>query len=153
MIHFWESEDYKDLNDAKTFADMVPIAIRVIDRMPDPVRMISGPISTGGRGSIEENLHFFSVTINLLYNTGISVFDQTIFDDVIQDRREKMKHDGYCMPLLEEFYLPIFKTGKIDLMYFLPDWESSFGAKWEREQCKILNIEIKEYPEELLKGL
>jgi hypothetical protein len=153
MIHFWKEEDYGELEKAKTFSDLVPIALRVIRRMPAPVAMISGPISTGGRGSIEANLHLLSAAVDFAHTKDVSVFDQNPFEDKLQVLKEMTPHEGYCETLLVDFYLPIFESGLISAMYFLPDWQTSTGATWEREQCKRLSIEIKEYPEEWLKEL
>ncbi len=44
--------------------------------------------------------------------------------------------------LLEEFYLPMFKSGLIKILCFLPGWQNSIGATWEHEQAKKLGIPI-----------
>lgn len=142
MIHYWTSYDHKALREAKDFVDLFHVAQKVIDQIPNPTVAVSGPISTGGKGSIKENLYFLSASINLLHNKGFNVFDQTPFEEAMKRLREEWGGEGYCMPLLEDFYKPIFESGNIQTMYFLPDWESSFGAKWEYNQCKRLGIEI-----------
>ena len=153
MIHYWNSKEHKALHKAKGFSDLLPIALTVIDRMPDPVAMVSGPVSTGGKDSIEANLHLLSAAISLLYDKGISVFDQTPFDDIMQDMKQSWNKKGYCMPLLEDFYKPILESGKIQTVYFLPGWKSSFGAKWEYKQCQKLGIEALSFPQEWLNEL
>jgi len=153
MIHYWKSEDYKALHEAKDFSDLTPIAMRVINRMSQPVVMVLGPISTGGRGSAEENIHLLSAAIDLVYTKGISVFDQNPFDAKMQEFKGKYSSDEYCMELLEDFYEPIYKSGKISLGYFLPDWQTSTGSKWEYEQFKRLGIKTEDFPEEWIKEL
>ena len=153
MIHFWKPEDYQELEKAESFSDFLPIALRVIDRMSQPVVMISGPISTGGRGSIEENQHLLSAAVDLAYAKGTSVFDQNPFQLQMLEILKKCTHDGYCFDLLNDFYKPIFESTKVARMYFLPDWQTSTGAKWEHEQCERLGIEALLYPQEWLREL
>ena len=153
MIHYWQPEDYAELEKAQTFSDLVPIALRIIKRMPPPVAMISGPVTTGGRGSIEENLHVLSAAVNQVYEKGISLFDQNPFEAKIQEAKTRIVYEGYCQPVLDEFYKPIFESGLVARMYFLPDWQSSTGARWERAECERLGMEIVDYPQEWLTEL
>lgn len=154
MIHFWNEEDSNELEEADTFADLVPIALRVIKRMSPPLAMISGPVSTGGRGSIEANLHMLSAAVDLAYAKGHNVFDQNPFEAKLQELKNQCVHEnGYCQELLDHFYKPIFESGAIKRMYFLPDWQTSVGARWERSQCERLGIEALDYPQEWLKEL
>jgi hypothetical protein len=102
--------------------------------------MVTGPISTGGLGTREKNLEKFKQTIFDLYTDGHSLFDQTVFNGKFSRFVEHI--DGYPMPILEEFYLPIFKSGKIKKFYFIKGWESSFGASWEHDRAQELGIEI-----------
>ncbi len=151
MIHFWHEQDKKELKVAKSFAQLLPIAIRIIKRMSQPVAMVSGPISTGGLGSVEKNMKFFTLATAVLYKSGVNVFDQTPFDWAMERIKKNTWHKKeYCIPLLEDFYLPLFKNKIIQEVYFLPDWQSSFGAKWEHQQCEKFNIEIHDFPKEIL---
>lgn len=153
MIHYWEQEDYRDLEKAQSFSDLVPIALRIIKRMPQPVATVSGPVSTGGRGSIEANLHLLAAAVNQAYAKGISLFDQNPFEARLQELKTKIPYEGYRHDLLDEFYKPVFESGLITRMYFLPDWETSTGARWERAECERLGIEAADYPEEWLSEL
>jgi hypothetical protein len=49
---------------------------------------------------------------------------------------------SYPMPILEEFYLPLYQSGRIKKFFFVSGWESSFGATWEHDRAKELGIEI-----------
>jgi hypothetical protein len=55
------------------------------------------------------------------------------------------------MDILEIFYKGLFDSGYIDEVYFLPDWQSSIGASWERKTIADFGIKIGEYPTEFLK--
>ncbi|MDB4992563.1 MAG: hypothetical protein JWL75_808 [Parcubacteria group bacterium] len=153
MIHYWEPKDYSDLEKAQSFSDLLPTALRILKRMPQPVAMVSGPITTGGRGSIEENLHLLSAAVQQAHEKGIHMFDQNPFEDKLQEAKAKIVYEGYCQPVLDEFYKPIFESGLVASMYFLPDWQTSTGARWERTECERLGIEIVDYPQEWLTEL
>lgn len=153
MTHFWTEEDYRDLEASQSFGDLVPIACNVIKRMSPPVAIVCGPISTGGRGSIEANRHYLQAAINLAYEKGHHTFDQNPFENKLQQLKLACVHEGYCVHLLEDFYLKVFESGLIHKMYFLPDWQTSTGARWEREVGQRLGIEILDYPAEWLKEL
>jgi hypothetical protein len=58
---------------------------------------------------------------------------------------ELTKETGYCLAILDDFYLPIFQSGRISTAYFLPLWPTSFGARWERQtvcDCRIPIVEF-----------
>ena len=135
MLAIKESQDYKDL---------VLVAWDILEDMnddfaPRPIAMLSGPISTGGKGSRTENLLVFSMAIQRASADGLIVFDQMPFEDDI-DRIFKLNPNQQELQLLEEFYLSIFETGFISLLCFLPGWKTSFGAKWEHDQAELLGI-------------
>lgn len=49
---------------------------------------------------------------------------------------------GYDHDLLEYFYKPIFESGLIKRLIFLPNWETSYGCKWEMDLALKLGIQI-----------
>jgi len=73
---------------------------------------------------------------------GICVFDQMPFEVPMQRIKARYPSGALNMDLLLDFYLPIFERGFIETLYFLPDWETSFGARWEHEQAQRLNMKI-----------
>jgi hypothetical protein len=127
---YWEPEDWEDLEAVKSIADMYTIASRVIERMPKRIVSVCGPIASGGKGSLEANLAFFNESICKLQEQGLSVFDQMPFEMPMQD----LKKIVAPMAILNEFYLPLFESERIETFYFLPSWETSLGATWEHEQ-------------------
>ncbi len=140
---YWEEKDYKDLDSAKTIADLYMIALRIIDRMPKPLVQVCGPIAeTGGLGSVEANLNLFCNTVIDLQNKGLNVFDQMFFEKLFLDFYHKLPDKEFVKKILNDFYLPIFESGVVTKFYFIPNWESSSGANWEHEKAKELGIEI-----------
>ena len=137
---YWTLEDIQALDDAKTYNDLLVIALRILGKMPEFIIQMCGPISTGGKGTVEANIAEFDKAIYHFTNQGENVFDQMPFEVPMQRIKKDVK--GYDKRILNEFYLPIFKSGKIKKLIFLPDWKSSKGARWEHRQAKKLGIEI-----------
>lgn len=140
---YWSEQDSEALIEANSYAELLTIALRVLDRMPQPIVQICGPISTGGKGSVEENISEFEKAILFFSQQGEIVFDQMPFQKAMQRIKKNLKNlTGYDQQLLDDFYLPIFESGKIKKLRFLPDYKSSTGATWEDEQGQRLNIKI-----------
>ena len=127
------------LQKANSFTDLLEVAMMILTTMHQPIAMVSGPISTGGKKSIELNILAMQEYIEQLYETGENIFDQTPFEEPMQ--RLKNKEVSYDYELLNNFYLPIFESGYIKKMFFMQDWKSSEGAKWEHGQMVRLDIE------------
>ncbi len=136
---YWTSEDFIELEKADTVASMYAIARRVIDRMPKPVVEVCGPIASGGLGSLEANLGLFNKTIKELQAKGLHVFDQMPFEMPMQALKKKLAHPS---EILDGFYLPLFESKDISALYFMPNWQSSFGSNWEHDLAQKLGIEI-----------
>ena len=141
MKRYWSRRDEINLKKAETFEDLRNIALNVLKRMPNPISMVAGPITSGGRGSIRKNIQEFKRNIRELGSRGIIVFNQMIFEEPMH---RIMKTDYYKEGnhLLETFYLPIFESGLIKNIYFISGWETSFGANWEHNQALRLGINI-----------
>lgn len=133
-------EDMTRINTAETFHDLVVAGLMILNRMDSPIIQVCGPISTGGTGSVSKNLKIFSFAINFLEEKGFSVFNQLPFEKTFDKIMRNYKITGYDTPILEEFYKPIFESGKIKEIYFIPGWEQSTGAKWEYSYAKKLGI-------------
>ncbi len=139
---YWTDKDTLELEQSENMPQMLAIALRVLNRMPQPVGQVCGPISTGGKGSILENLVAFNETIVFMQAEGQNIFDQMPFEEPMQRVKVSLPPNTYATSLLTDFYLPIFNSGLIKKLYFMPDWQSSYGAKWEHEQAEKLGIEI-----------
>lgn len=139
---YWTDEDFTYIESIETLKEMYVLAERILSRMPDPIIEVCGPISTGGRGSVEANLEAFRATICALQDDGKHVFDQTPFEVGFKRVTRNLEPGEYMEAILTDFYQPIFESGRISTFYFMPDWQSSKGARWEHEQAKRLGIEI-----------
>lgn len=144
MTHkYWTKEDYKALEEAISYKQLFDIALKILARMPDsPRTQVCGPISTGGKGSFEANMEYIDSVIKKLQEDGVNVFDQMPFEIPMSKIKKLNPVEGYDYNLLNDFYLPIFESGLVHKLYFLPDWKSSTGSKWEHEQAERLGLEI-----------
>lgn len=115
------------LGKTETIEDLLHIAFLILNDIPQPISIVCGPIMTGGKGSPKENLIFFNWWIRELRRRGLNVFSQMPFEPHMQRIYRKTGVD-----ILEEFYRPLFTSGKIHSFHFIPGWRTSKGAKWER---------------------
>jgi hypothetical protein len=145
--------EYK-LNSAQTFEELADIGINILKQMSlsgKPIVEICGPVSTGGLGSIEKNLKQLEEAINIAKKKGLQVFNQTPFEGAMSRLSVKYpKVNGYPVAILEIFYRKLFESSFISKFLFLPDWQSSKGATWERNIAPTLGIKVEEYPKEWL---
>lgn len=139
---YWNEEEIKLLNNVESLPEMYDIAVNIIEKMPKPIIQVCGPITTGGVGNVSGNLKELNNKIFELQNNGLSIFDQSVFEDTTQKLTEKLSKNEYFADVLTEFYLPLFEKGYIEELYFLPDWQTSKGATWEHEQAKRLGLKI-----------
>ena len=136
----WTPTDYDNLKKANTLPELLAVALTVLDRMSQPVALVSGPIATGGKGSVEENVRAFADTIRAVRVSGKTVFNQLPFEEKLTALAKQSKM-AYFTPILDEFILPILKSGKIAEIIFMKDWQSSTGSRWEYVTAGELGIE------------
>lgn len=67
MHHQTEAEQFiRQCATADSFAELLPIALKELQKFPHGAEMVCGPISTGGRGNPQANLAVFNATIRRL---------------------------------------------------------------------------------------
>lgn len=143
MKLYWTVAEVQAVEQAQTFEELLEIAHLVASRMPQPLSIVCGPITSGGRGSIEANLREFTRAIEALRLDGWHVFDQMPFEDAIfRIKASAYYRGGYH--LLHAFYQPLFESCLIQTMHFIPGWQTSGGARWERDEAKRLGLEIRD---------
>lgn len=141
---YFRDEDFSDLNEAPDIVSIYKVAERILTRMPDNLVQVCGPITSGGKGSIKENLEVFSNKIKELQESGLDVFDQMPFEEPMHRVMLEFQktENGYMNSILNDFYLPLFKTKRIKELYFIQGWESSKGSCWEHNTAINLGIKI-----------
>lgn len=139
----YADDDISVIKSALTFENLVPVAFNVLTKLEPPVGMVCGPISaTGGTKSVERNMGIFSGHIQLLESRGLKIFNQLPFEKTLWRIMQDTSYFKGGAHLLVAFYLPLFKSGMVKTLYFIPNWRSSFGAQWEHWQALILDLEI-----------
>lgn len=133
--------------EAPTFKELAGKALTDLSGLRN-LGIVCGPITTGGTGHQILNFEIFNATIHGLVNLrGQKLFDQTPYEFGL--RRLAMKWEeaggtGYCMPIMDEFYYPLFESNAIVRGFFIPGWQSSIGAKCERKKFLALGHEIRD---------
>ena len=158
---FWTPQDHQALKAAGPCLHRNrDIAMTVVSRMPDGIHMASGPMTSGGLGTLEANFEMFYLTIDyLIIHEGLNVFSQMPFEDNMVEYHRlwtaEVGPDKYCWPILLEFYAPLFRllTKKFSTLHFIHGFESSTGARWEYEECLAHGIKIRRLPKGLSKRL
>lgn len=130
--NFWTSSDEDIL-----FQELVEIAIvyakSIIGKSGKNLAIVCGPISTGP-GTIEEKLITFQKAIYLLQKKSKRekiIFDQMPFEDIFS-KYHNWLNGKKSNKILTHFYQKIFESKMIREMNFLPGWNFSEGATWER---------------------
>ena len=141
-LRFYELHDINQMGMTQSYRELTPIGLRVLNRIPGDVVMVCGPISTGGAGSMTENMRVFHDAIERVVQMGEHVFTQLPFEGAMQNIKGKLLPESDGLSLLELFYRPLFESGMIKRLYFIPGWEGSFGATWEHTVALELGIKI-----------
>ena len=139
---YWKEEDFVALENTRSMKDMLSVAENIISRMSSGLSQVCGPISTGGKGSVEANLAYFNEFILQLQEKGVPTFYQIPFESNIYHLLKNVEYKQTQEHILLDFYLPLFRYGKIKELHFIPGWESSVGATWEYNTVKELGLEI-----------
>jgi hypothetical protein len=150
MNHFWTDEERKRLNRAHSYEEAVEVALVILSRMNETGRevvQVCGPMSTGGLGNPADNLALFQLAINRALANNLMVFDQLPFQPMFHRLSQSRAGDGtYDWDILEVFYKKIFASRYVRRALFLPGWEGSIGACWERDLVTRLGLVVEDYP-------
>lgn len=148
----WEDQHIQRAKSAEDFALLGQLICEVAEKMPKPLFMISGPMTTGGLGSYSKNILLFQHAIDEASKEGVHVFNQTMLEEHLQRLVRNWRLDNpdseYCNHVLTDVYETLLASGYIQGVYFIPGWDTSRGARWEREAAERFNIAIHDYPDD-----
>jgi hypothetical protein len=130
---------------SETFEELLEIALINANRMRQPLGVVCGPITSGGPESIQANLARFAWTIHALRANGLEIFSQMPLEKAFFRIKRSSYYRG-GLHLLDTFYRPFFESCLVQTMYFIPGWERSPGACWEREQGRRLGMSVMDAP-------
>ena len=143
-MKYWSENLLDYVFSANSYKELGGIALDFVESMPRPVEQVLGPITSGGYGSIKKNLYVLESAIRELMDRGRIIFNQLPFESpLMRIRAENLSYGRETQDdLLNQFYLPIFKSGLITKVHFIYGWRSSYDSIWEHEKAKKLGIEI-----------
>jgi hypothetical protein len=153
ILDYWTDVETKILKEVGSLEETGDLALVILERMKATGReivQICGPLTTGGLGSLDMNMARFEFAIRRAQRHDLLVFNQIPFQEAIITLSPRRVAGEYNMGILEIFYRKIFESGHVSRTLFLPEWESSFGARWERELVTTLGISNEDFPEEWL---
>ncbi len=128
-----------------TYEDLVLHAKDQIRGMQGKAEIVCGPITTGGFGHPGYNTLLFNHAIELLLIEGRPMFNQIPYEFQLARLESEWKGvngNGYCHPILTEFYQPLFESRLFARAWFLPGWERSTGASSEHEYLTRMGCAI-----------
>jgi hypothetical protein len=146
---------------AESFITLLCVAMKSIkkEKKHHPKALVvelCAPISSGGKGNVKDNIAEMRKAVKALQKLPFILFNQLLYEEkigqlkkVIEDKRKC----PYVFEILLEFYEPLFESGVIDILVFMPNWHSSTGANWEYVKAKKLGIktlQLKDNWEELI---
>jgi hypothetical protein len=147
-LDHWTEQDHRLVASCKSILDLSQVGISLLRELAGKgaVSQLCGPMSTGGLGSRVENLSLFSQAIKVAREHGLLVFNQLPFQGALHQLTAHLLAEEKAVSILEGFWRPLFEAQIIKTAYFLPAWETSRGALWERELVTALpRIQIKEF--------
>lgn len=136
---------------AESFSMLAERALTELKVHVGKAEIVCGPISTGGWGDATVNLLVFNDAIEVLKHAGRPMWSQIPYEAGLAKLEHRWKietnDDGYCHPILTEFYQPLFDASPrlIRRAWFIDGergWETSVGAKWEHEKMLARGIDI-----------
>lgn len=134
---------------ASSYEEAAHVAIMYLRRVKKlagrPLVQVCGPISTGGLGDRTRNVQRLSLAIHACAYRKLPVFNQLMFEDMVARFSPDHHPDAYDWRILEKFYLSVLYSYLIDTLYFLPDWQTSKGARWERAMGEELRLNMQDY--------
>lgn len=153
---YWEIQDLRDLEKLETMQNPEQmlfqaflVAKRILNRSPEKLAIVCGPISTGPKG-VEENLKIFNRTV---YKLGqqMPLFNQLTFERLFGKAHELLhlpQHRHFLVGksssrfFIDHFYLLLFALNKEWNPHFIYGWEESDGANDEYRIFRAKNSPI-----------
>ena len=156
MSHLTDDEVAR-LAVTRTIDEDINILLAVLERMsqpipgqmPQPVRLVVGPLSSGKR-TPEENRKRLKRTIFHYKEIGVVTFNYLPFQRRALQIMSDVPKEKLQERLRDEFYAPILKSGKITELYIMPDSDASLNVHWMRGFAAAKGIPIRFIPKEMV---
>ena len=149
-LEHWTEQDHRLAASCKNVGDLAHLGIALLRELSSKgaIAQLCGPMSTGGLGSRSANLSVFSQCIHISREQGLLVFNQLPFQGALHQLTADFSPEEKATTILECFWRPVFEAQIVSAAYFLPTWDTSRGAIWERKLVQVLpRIQLKDFPE------
>lgn len=154
----WTTDDHIATQQCENLSHLAQVGIRMLDRLrseaPHGVTFLAGPMTTGGLGKFDLNMHLFEHCICIARERGLTVFNQVPFQhglirilNLSQSPTFHQTAKDYPHSIIKDFYWPLFESKGISHFLLLPTWISSNGATQELNKAiSVGSNDIQEYP-------
>lgn len=148
MEDHWTDEELAYLERIERLGEAADFAIGILKHLAQEgrVHQVCGPMTTGGLGCLEKNMERFQRAIATARQNDLIVFNQIPFQNVIIRITDHHRSTRYNEAILTDFYGPIFASGLVQVLLFLPDWTTSRGAHWEYQRGLVCGLLLNDYP-------
>lgn len=145
---FCTPEETRRLQNAETLVELRVIGEVVLRRMPGPVTLVCGPMSSGG-GRLQDNYARIGNAITILRKTHSRiVFSQLPFQHGIRNFTRSPRYRG-PEQIIDDLYLHLFEKRLIHTLAFLTRWDRSFGSTLEHQHGTRIGLTIEYLPPDL----
>jgi len=125
-----------------SFRELYEIALQLLECAPGRKTMVIGPVTADTEEEKQQNLLRIQEHSKRLVQEGWVVFDLTSFQSAIQYLVERFGITGYPHEILEEFTLPLIRSGIFSEVHALEQYITSYGATREHNTALEENIPI-----------
>ncbi len=133
----------KESEEIKALRSLAEREIKKIEKMPQPVVRVCGPLSADSQEGYERNTARLVSAEKVLQSKGMNVWT---FGEAEEEIFDKNYDHGN---IFDYFHKPVFESGLIKEAYFLPDWKGSNGATLERNIADKVGVTVKEFTEDM----
>lgn len=149
MLYPMTTEELAAYQSATSYREAASVAVLYLRRVKKeagrPLVQVCGPISTGGLGCRTRNIERLRLAMYGCMHQGLPIFNQLMFEDMVARFSPGHGHESYDWKILEEFYRSVMYSYLIGTLYFLPSWQTSKGATYERALGEELRLTIADY--------
>ncbi len=125
----------------KNFQELYHSVVDELRSIEGVKTMVLGPVTAKDRGALENNLLELRIKARKLSSKWV-VLDLPSFQKIIESLVRKTGTTGYPYIILEEFTIPLIKSGVFKTLFVRKGYENSIGATIEHDMALANDIAI-----------